>query len=79
MREQVLGPEHPQTLYARASLARWTGEAGEAAGARDQLAALLPVIERVFGPEHPETQEVRDDLAHWTKGARPSEASTSYR
>jgi len=40
----------------------WTGEAGDAAGARDQFAALLPVIERVFGPEHRETQEVRDNL-----------------
>ena len=40
--ERVLGPEHPDTLRARADLARWTGEAGDAAGARDQFAALLP-------------------------------------
>ena len=49
-----LGPEHPDTLAARGNLARWTGEAGDAAGARDQYAALLPVAERVSGPEHPE-------------------------
>ena len=42
-RERILGPEHPDTLTARADLARWTGEAGDAAGARDQFAALLPV------------------------------------
>jgi hypothetical protein len=48
----------------------WTGEAGDAAGARDQFAALLPVIERVFGPEHRKTQEVRDNLIHWTRRAR---------
>ena len=51
-RMRVLGPEHPDTLPARGNLARWTGEAGDAAGARDQFAALLPVRERVLGPEH---------------------------
>jgi hypothetical protein len=34
-RKRSLGPEHPDTLVARASLARWTGEAGDAAGAHD--------------------------------------------
>ena len=51
----MLGPEHPDTLTTRANLAHWTGEAGDAAGARDQFAALLPVRERVLGPEHPDT------------------------
>ena len=43
MFERVLGPEHPDTLTARGNLALWTGEAGDAAGARDQFAALLPI------------------------------------
>jgi len=60
------GPEHPSTLTARASLASWTGQAGDAVGARDQYAALLPVIERVFGPEHPDTLTARASLARWT-------------
>jgi hypothetical protein len=47
-------------------LARCTGKAGDAAGALDQLAALLPVEERVLGPEHPDTLATRHDLAHWT-------------
>ena len=47
------GPEHPDTLATRHNLAVWTGEAGDAAGARDQFAALLPIHERVLGPEHP--------------------------
>ena len=50
-----LRAEHPDTLTARDSLARWTGNAGDAAGARDQYAALLPVRERVSGAEHPDT------------------------
>ena len=32
----AFGTEHPDTLNARHELACWTGEAGDAAGARDQ-------------------------------------------
>jgi hypothetical protein len=67
--ERVLGPEHLDTLGARAHLARWTGEAGDAAAARDQLAALVPVRERVSGPEHPATLAARASLAAWTQQA----------
>ena len=38
----------------------------DAAGARDQFAALLPVFERVLGPEHPDTLYIRHSLARWT-------------
>jgi hypothetical protein len=65
-RVRVWGPEHPDTLTARANLAYWTGEAGDAAGARDQFAALLPVRERVLGPEHRDTLTARGNLAYWT-------------
>ena len=51
--EETRGAEHPDTLTARANLASWTGEAGDAAGARDQFAALLPVRERVSGRRAP--------------------------
>ena len=71
MRERVLGPEHPDTLRARGHLARWTGEAGDPAGARDQFAALLPVDERVLGPEHRETLRAHGQLVYWTKCADP--------
>jgi hypothetical protein len=67
--ERVLGREHPLTLGARANIARWTGEAGDAAGVRDQLAALLPVRERVSGPEHPDTLTARAHLAYLTEEA----------
>jgi Tetratricopeptide repeat len=40
--------------------------AGDHAGARDQYAALLPVIERISGPQHPLTLITRGDLARWT-------------
>jgi Domain of unknown function (DUF4062)/Tetratricopeptide repeat len=60
------GPEHPDTLTARHRLAHWTGDAGDAAGARDQYTALLPVIARVLGAEHPDTLTARGNLALWT-------------
>ena len=59
-------PEHPDTLATRPNLARLTGEAGNAAGARDQYAALLPIQERVLGAEHPDTLAARSNLAYWT-------------
>ena len=64
--DAAYGPEHPHTLTARAYRARYTGHAGDAAGARDQLAALLPTAERVMGPEHPGTLTTRHNLARWT-------------
>jgi hypothetical protein len=68
----VSGPEHPSTLLTRANLALWTGQAGDAAGARDQHAALLPIQERVLAPEHPLTLATRDDLPYWTEKAEES-------
>jgi hypothetical protein len=61
--------ERWRTLSDRAELARWTGEAGDAADARDQHAALPPVLERVLGREHPDTLNVRAQLARWTAEA----------
>ena len=65
----MLGAEHPDTLNARGNLAYWTGMAGDAAGARDQFAALLPIRERVLGAEHPDTLAARSGLADWTRRA----------
>ncbi|WP_030453282.1 tetratricopeptide repeat protein [Herbidospora cretacea] len=67
IRERVLGAEHPDTLNTRANLASWTGEAGDAAGARDQYAALLPISEHVLGAEHPDTLNTRANLAYWAR------------
>ena len=62
-RVKALGPEHPYTLHERADLAFFSGRAGDFAAARDQYAALLPVVERVFGPEQPDTLRIRTNLA----------------
>jgi hypothetical protein len=66
-------------LAARANLAHWVGRAGDAAGARDQFAALLPVRERVLGPEHPDTLTSRANLAYYTGAAGdPAGARDQY-
>ena len=59
-------------------LAWWTGEAGDAAAAEHQYAALLPVDGRVLGPEHPAALGGRNDLARWTEEAGdPAAAGTT--
>jgi hypothetical protein len=73
--DDALGPDHPETLDARRGLADWTGEAGDAAGARDQFTALLPVYRRILGSEHPATLNVRTGLAYWTGEAGDAAAA----
>ncbi|MFI8238845.1 tetratricopeptide repeat protein, partial [Streptomyces sp. NPDC085866] len=60
-----LGPDHPDTLTARHSLARWRGYAGDAAGAVAAFEELLADWLRVLGEDHPDTLTTRDDLARW--------------
>src|SRR6202050_3309837 len=60
------GPEPPGALATRSELAYSIGLAGDAAGARDQFAALVPVAERVLGPEHPDTLAATASLAYST-------------
>jgi Tetratricopeptide repeat len=57
--------QHLGALAAQSELAYSTGQAGDAAGARDQFAALLPVAERVLGPEHPDTLTSRHNIANF--------------
>ena len=64
------GHRAPWHAYRRVGLARWTGEVGDAAAARDQWAALLLILERVRGAKNPEALMIRTALAHWTELAR---------
>jgi hypothetical protein len=61
-----LGPAHPSTLQAGVELARWTGEAGNPAAARDLLVRLMPQLQATFGPVDPVTLTARAHLADWT-------------
>ena len=73
--DDAYGEEHPDTLNARSYLARWTGQAGAPAAARDQYAALLDMREKLLGPEHPDTLTTRGNLASWTGHAGDAAAA----
>ena len=71
------GPEDPSTLNTRYGLARWTGEAGDPATARDLYAELLPGYARVRGAEHPDTLNTQRALAYWTSETSGNDRSCS--
>jgi hypothetical protein len=58
-----------ETLYIRHSVARWTGQAGDPAKARDQYRKLLSVRARILGPTHPDTKVAQNNLRYWTEKA----------
>jgi hypothetical protein len=59
-------PRIARIFGVRNGLATWTGRTGDAAGAREQSAALLTDVLRALGPNHPYTLSRRGNLAHWT-------------
>lgn len=65
--ERLVGPEHLDTLRARAKLAfsyRSAGRTGEAIAIEEQVVADR---ERLLGPEHPDTLSTRSALDRLTR------------
>ena len=67
--EDVLGPDHPDTLTVRNNLAGAYDSVGRFGEAIDAWEELLPDCERVLGPDHPVTLTVRNNLAVAYKSA----------
>ena len=61
--ERVLGPDHPDTLNARNSLAAAYQAAGRVADAIPLFEHILVAQERVLGPKHPDTLTSQNNLA----------------
>jgi Tetratricopeptide repeat len=61
--ERVLGPDHPDTLTARNSLAAAYQAAGRAAEAIPLYEKILAACERLLGGDHPRTLDSRSSLA----------------
>ncbi|WP_083899805.1 tetratricopeptide repeat protein [Nocardia abscessus] len=61
--EQLLGPDHPDTLVSRNNLANAYGSAGRLAEAITLHEQNLADRERVRGPDHPDTAASRESLA----------------
>lgn len=55
VRQQVFGPDHPQTVVGLSNLAGCLLTLGDAAAARQMFEQALEASQRVLGPEHPET------------------------
>ena len=62
-REQALGPDHPDTLNARASLAAAYDDAGRIGDALREYQQACAGCERTFGPDHSLTLSRRAGLA----------------
>ena len=61
--EDLLGPEHPDTLNSLGSLANLLNQAGKYAKAEPLYRRDLETSERVLGPEHPDTLTILNNLA----------------
>jgi tetratricopeptide (TPR) repeat protein len=55
IREETLGPEHPDTAQSLNNLGLLLQAQGDLAGARPLLERGLAIREKVLGPEHPDT------------------------
>ena len=60
------GPEHPDTLAARANLADWTGRGGGRGRGPRPVRRPAAHPRAGPGPEHPDTLTARANLAYWT-------------
>ncbi|MFF0097202.1 hypothetical protein ACFYSF_45905 [Streptomyces canus] len=72
---RVLGPDHPDTRSTRHSLGR--AGTGDAQGAADTLAELVPHFLRVLGPDHPDALRIVNALARWQERAMISDAPSA--
>jgi tetratricopeptide (TPR) repeat protein/transcriptional regulator with XRE-family HTH domain len=63
IREQVLGPGHPQTAESLNNLALLLWDQGELAVAKPLFERALAIRERVLGPNHPDTAQGLNNLA----------------
>jgi tetratricopeptide (TPR) repeat protein len=63
VREETLGPEHPDTAESLNNLAVLLRHQGDFAGARPLYERALAIREKALGPEHPDTAQSLGNLA----------------
>lgn len=64
VREKLLGPDHPDTLATRQSLAWVLADRGDLDAAEAEYRDVLITRERVLGLDHWDTQRAAPNLAH---------------
>ena len=72
--EDVLGPDHPDTLTVRNNLALAYDSVGRFGEAIDAWEELLPDCQRVLGREHPLTKQVEKNLEAAKRKMNPPDA-----
>jgi tetratricopeptide (TPR) repeat protein len=63
IRENVLGPDHPDTATSLNHLAYLLQAQGDLAGAQPRFERALAIREKLLGPDHPDTAQSLDYLA----------------
>ena len=63
LEEKVLGPEHPDTLRTRDSLALALDDQGKYVEAETEYRAVIQLREKVLGVQHPDTLQTCFNLA----------------
>jgi tetratricopeptide (TPR) repeat protein len=63
IKEQVLGPDHPNMAIRLHDLAVFYGKQGKYEQAEPLYQRALTIFERVLGPDHPDTARNLHDLA----------------
>ena len=77
--EHLLGPDHPDTLNSRNSLAAAYLAAGRVAEAIPLFEQIRDVRQRMLGPDHPDTLNSQNNLAAaYQDGGRAAEAIRLY-
>lgn len=59
--------DNEYALSARANVAYWTGQTGDARAALALFQVLLPIRQRVLGPEHPETCSTKNWITYFKR------------
>jgi Domain of unknown function (DUF4062) len=79
--DEAYGPEHPDTLATRASLASWTGEAGDAAGPATSSPRCCPSRSGCWPPStrKPWPPATTSPSGPGQRGMRPGPATSSPR
>ena len=64
IREEAMGPEHPEVATSLNSLAMLLDDLGERTEARRLLERAVAIGEKALEPGHPATQEYASNLQH---------------
>ncbi|MBV8215047.1 MAG: tetratricopeptide repeat protein [Verrucomicrobia bacterium] len=80
VREEALGPEHPDTLATRERLARALAFEGKYAEAEAEYRAVIQLRQKILGSEHPDALTPRNSLGNVLRlEGKYAEAEKEYR